>query len=81
MAYPVKFGRALGLKQATLEKIRSCYFQQNDHCFTEVLAAWLERQDRPHDSPDPNWSEVIAALKSLDMTDIAHQLIQELTSE
>ena len=34
-----EFGAALGLKQATLEKIRSRYLQQIDCCFTEVLAA------------------------------------------
>ena len=81
VANPIKFGHALGLKPTTLERIKSCYFHQMDRCFTEVLAAWLERQDRPHDSPDPNWGEVMTALNSEDMTDIAHQLIQELASE
>lgn len=80
VVYPWKFGHALGLKPPTLEKIKSryMYYEHIDRCFTEVLAAWLERYDRPHDLPDPNWEEVVAALKSVDMTDFVHKLTQKL---
>jgi hypothetical protein len=80
-AYSDKFGRALGIKPSTLEVIKSQYSQNIERCFTEVLASWLNRQDRPHNSPDPNWGEVVAALKSVGRTDLADQLVQKLTSK
>ena len=83
VAYPMKFGRALGLKQATLDRIKGRYLlpHQVDQCFTEVLAAWLNGEDRPHHSPDPNWEEVTTALKSVHMTDLLSELVQKLACE
>ena len=79
-----ELGAALGLKQATLEKIRSRYLQQIDCCFTEVLAAWLNEEDRPHDSPGhPNWEEVTTALKSPTVGDgdLAQSIMETIASE
>lgn len=78
--YWKEFGRALGLKPITIESIKSryLYHQHIQRCFTEVLATWLNGRDRPPDSPGPNWKELIAALKSVDMRDYAHQLVQTL---
>ena len=78
-----EFGLALGLKPPTLERIWGCYVHQVERCFTEVIAAWLNGEDRPHNSPDPNWEEVIAALKSpsVDKKDHALQLTKQLSSE
>lgn len=55
-------GLALGMKPLTLEIIRSNNLKDVECRFTEVLAAWLSGEDRPHDSPGPRWVEVIAAL-------------------
>ena len=77
-----EFGLAIGLKPSTLEAIKSNYLKEVEICFTEVLASWLNGEDRSRDSPaGPNWEEVIAVLKSpsLNMRDCAHQLIQKLT--
>ena len=78
-----EFGLALGLKPTTLERIRSNHLKDVESCFTEALAAWLKGEDRPHDSPGPNWEEVMSALKSpsVNMRDYAHQLTQKLESE
>lgn len=83
VVYPWEFGRALGLKKPTLEKIRSryTYLQHIERCFTEVLAAWLNGEDRPHGSPGPNWKEVVCALRSVDMREYAHRLMERLASE
>ena len=78
VAQPMEFGRALGLRPLFLEKIRSCYYHSMDCCLTEVLAAWLDGVDRAHDSPDPNWKEIVAALKSLGMTHLSHQLVHKV---
>ena len=75
VARPVKFGHSLGLKKPTLEKIETRY-QDVDQCVTEVLAAWLEGRDN---TPEPNWRAAITALRSADMADIAHQLIEKLS--
>ena len=75
VARPIKFGHSLGLKMSTLEKIETRY-QDADQRVTEVLAAWLEGRD---DTPDPNWRAMIAALRTADMADIAHQLIEKLS--
>ena len=71
----MNFGHAIGLKKPTLEKIESRY-QDVDHRVTEVLAAWLEGRDG---TPDPNWRELISALRSADMADVAHQLTEKLS--
>jgi len=76
-----KFGLALQLKPLTLDRIKANNIRDIDTCFTEVLAAWLDRKDRSQDSPDPNWEEAIAALRSLSMREQADQLIQKLASE
>ena len=75
VARPIKFGHSLGLKKPTLDKIETRY-QDVDQCVIEVLAAWLEGRD---DTPKPNWGKVIAALKSADMADVAHQLKEKLS--
>ena len=74
---PVKFGCALGLKQATVERIRNRYsYQQHfERCFSEILAAWLNEEDRPHELPGPNWGEVITALKTVGMMELADHLL------
>ena len=74
-----EFGLSLGLKPPTLEIIRSNHLKDVRFCFTNVLAAWLNGEDRPHDSPGPNWKGVIAALKSpsVKMSDYADQLTQK----
>lgn len=77
VAHPVEFGCALGLKQPTLERIKS-HYQHIERCFTEVLAAWLKEEDRPPTLPSPNWGEVIAALKTVDMMELADYLIGNL---
>ena len=73
-----EIGLALGLKQPTLERIKSYYHQHSDCCLTEAIAAWLNGEDRPHDSPGPNWGEVLTALKSVNKKDQAHQLLLKL---
>ena len=80
VTHPVMFGCALGLKQPTLERINS-HYQQVERCFTEVLAAWLREEDRPHTLPGPNWGEVISALKSMNMTELADRLIENIPSK
>jgi hypothetical protein len=77
-----EFGLALGLTPATLERIRSNNLKDVDCCFTGVLAAWLNGEDTHHDSPCPNWGEVVAALKSpsVNMQDCAQQVVQNLAS-
>jgi hypothetical protein len=77
---PGKFGHALGLKPQTCEKIRRCY-QHAEQCFTEVLATWLSGRDRPHNVSGPSWTEVVAALESVDMQDFAQQLVLKLSGE
>ena len=77
-----EFGLAIGLKPSTLEVIKSNNLMDVEIRFTEVLASWLNGEDRSRDSPaGPNWEEVIAALRSpsLNMRDYAHQLMQKLT--
>ena len=76
-----EFGLAIGLKPSTLEVIKSNNLKDVEICFTEVLASWLNGEDRSRDSPaGPNWEEVIAALRSpsLNMRDCAHQLLEKL---
>ena len=68
-----ELGIALGLKQLTLERIGRYYRNQMDRCFTEVIAAWLSGEDRPHSSADPNWVEVAAALKSPPLVNAGNQ--------
>ena len=53
-------GLALHLKTPTLERIRESGDMRVVRCFTDMLAAWLNREDRPH---DPSWGEAIAAIK------------------
>lgn len=76
-----EFGHALGLKPFTLKIIKSQYLHHHniEYCLTEVLAAWLSGKDRPHDSPGPNWGEVKAALETVEMKRLAHQLTRKLT--
>ena len=83
VASPVKFGCALGLKQSTVERIRNRYpyVQYFERCFSEILAAWLNEEDKPHKLPGPRWGEVIAALKTVDMTELADHLIQNPSSK
>ena len=78
------FGLALGLRESTLRKIQQCYhLHQIDRCFTEVIAAWLNGEDRSQHSPEPSWQEIISALKSLSLntTDCIYQFIMELKSK
>ena len=75
VARPIKFGRSLGLKKSTLEKIERRY-QDVDQRVTEVLAAWLEGRDG---TPEPNWRAMIAALRSADMTGVVHRLTGKLS--
>ena len=72
---------ALGLNVHTLEAIKSNNLHEVKHCLTEALAAWLNGEDRPQDSPPPNWKEVVDALKSPTVNLQAHatQLAQQLT--
>ena len=73
-----KFGRALGLKQQTLERIRSNHLKDTECCFTEVIVAWLKGEDRPHDSlSSPNLAEVTTALESMDMGEQAQLLLDK----
>ena len=71
-----EFGLALHLKTLTLERIKN----SGDiiRCFTEVLAAWLNGEDRAHDTPAPSWGEVIAALKYVNGVEQASQLSNKL---
>jgi hypothetical protein len=76
-----EFGLAVGLKSLRLEVIRSNNLRDAELCFTEMLAAWLNGEDRLCNSSGPNWEEVIAALKSpsVNMGDHMHQILQKLT--
>ena len=69
-------GLALHLKTPTLERIKN----SGDiiRCFTEVLAAWLNGEDRSHDSTAPNWGEAIAAIKFVNGVEQASQLSKKL---
>ena len=73
------FGLALKMKKITLERIRSCYHQLSERCFTEMLAAWLRGEDRPQESPGPSWREVTDALKAQNRRNVSHQLLLTLT--
>ena len=70
-----EFGLALGLKPSTL---RIIHLRDVKQSFTEVVAAWLNGEDRPRDSARPNWGEVITALKSINMLEEAQQLLGKL---
>ena len=76
-----KFGHALKLESLTLRRIKANNIRDVDTCFTKVLAAWLDGEDRSHGSPAPNWEEAITALRSLNMREQVDQLIQKLASE
>ena len=69
-------GLALHLKTPTLERIKNS--GDTIRCFTEVLASWLNGEDRAHDSPAPNWGEAIAALNYVNERKRAIQLTQKL---
>ena len=71
-------GLALHLKTPTLERIRESGDMRVVRCFTDMLAAWLNREDRPHDSPAPNWGEAIAAIKFVNGIEQASQLSKKL---
>ena len=71
-----EFGLALHLKTPTLERIKNS--GGTVRCFTEVLAAWLNGEDRSHDSTTPNWGEAIAALKFVNGVEQASQLSKKL---
>ena len=77
VSFSKDIGLALGLKKLTLERLESNY-KNIDRCLTEAIAAWLKGEDRPHNSPKPNWEELISALKSMSKRDLAHQLLLKL---
>ncbi len=70
-----EFGRAVYIKQSTLDKI-AANFREVERCFTEMLAAWFKGED----STGPTWGDVICALKSpaMNKEELAQQLIQKL---
>lgn len=78
-----QFGLALKMSPLTLQRIRSSYPQLSERCFTEMLAAWLNGEHRPQESPDPNWGEVIDVLKapSVNRRDVSYQLLLTLKRE
>ena len=55
-------GRALGLYDRTLTKIRNDQHEKTDACKIEMLAAWLQQLDDVSQKGPPSWSVLQDAL-------------------
>ena len=53
-------GLSLGLEHSTLEKIEKKNHGDIDRCMTDMLAAWLQGQDKSA----PSWRALVAGLTS-----------------
>ena len=52
-------GLALGLSRHTLDRIAAQYLGDPRRCLTEILAAWLQKENES----TPSWRALVAALR------------------
>ena len=68
-------GLALGLLHPTLKKFENDYHNNTDRCKTEMLAAWLQKQDGVPLRGVPSWLVLRAALQEIEQNELADSIV------
>ena len=67
-------GLQLGLLYSTLEKIKTNNPGNVEQCQTDMIAAWLKRQDNVPKVGVPSWSGLQTALRKIGENEVADKL-------
>ena len=70
----LNLGLALGLLCPTLQLIKKDS-GSTDECKMNMLAAWLQQQDKVPQEGVPSWSVLQAALRNIGESELADQII------
>ena len=70
-----RLGLRLGLLYPTLQKIEKEQHERVDDCMMEMLAAWLQQQDKVSQNGVPSWSVLRTALEEIGERQLASGLI------
>ena len=68
-------GLQLGLVYHTLGKIKTDNNREVEQCKTNMIAAWLKRQDNVLQNGVPSWSVLQTALRNIGENDVADQIV------
>ena len=72
-----KLGLKLGLTYPTLGKIEVDKNRVDD-CKMEMLACWLQKQDKVKSKNGPSWKQLIEVLRAMEKSDIVENVIRVL---
>ena len=67
-------GLALGLLYPTLQRIKEEQCGVIEKCKTEMIAAWLQRQDNVSKKGIPSWEVLRTALVNIDENELAAKI-------
>ena len=70
----LSLGLRLGLLHPTLKKIETNNHGQVEQCKTDMIAAWLNRQDNVLQVGVPSWSVLQTALRKIGENEVADQI-------
>ena len=67
-------GLQLGLLYPTLQQIKKDAHEKVEQCKTDMIAAWLNRQDNVDKVGVPSWSVLKSALRKIKENSVADQI-------
>ena len=70
----------MGLLYPTLDAIKTNNRGQVEQCKTDMLAAWLRKEDNVSKKGAPSWSGLIAALKEIGENAVTDQISHTVNS-
>ena len=68
-------GLQLGLLYPTLQQIKKDAHENVEQCKTDMIAAWLNRQDNVLKVGVPSWSVLKSALRKIKENSVADQIV------
>ena len=71
----LSLGLRLGLLHPTLKKIETDNHGKVEQCKTEMIAAWINRQDNVLQVGVPSWSVLQTALRKIGENEVANQIV------